>query len=157
MGLKINLKGVDLTLKKFIASLASGTTASKNIFSAFVNAKKFDLRFNAQSIYLSEYLNQSFDATLKRIYIVDDSTLFETFVYRTSEGILTADQIHLFRTSETITADEQVYLDRSGAAQGIDFQVLVPSALASLVTDDVFLASVRKYKLPDKSFEVITY
>ena len=157
MGLKLNLRGVELTLKKFIASLASGIVASKDTFSTFVNAKKLELKFNAQSIYLSEYLNQSFDATLKRIYIIDDATLFETYIYRTSESILAADQAYLFRTSETITEDEQVYLDRSGIAQGIDFQVLVPVALVALVTDAVFLASVRKYKLPDKTFEVITY
>jgi hypothetical protein len=157
MGLKINIRGITESLAKYISTLASGINVTKDAFSTFVNQNKFELKFNAQSIYLSEYLNQVFDSTLKRIYIINDATLFENYFFRTSESIAADEQLYLYRTSETITSDEQVYLDKGGIPTGINFQVAVPIALSSLVTNDVFLASVSKYKLPDKTFEVITY
>ena len=157
MGILLNRNGVNLSLKKFISVLASGINVAKTTFSTFVNQKKFELKFNGQAIYLSEYLNQVFDPTLKRIYIIIDSTLFEVYLFRTSESITVDEQEYLFRTSESITDDEQMYLENGGFSSGIDFQVAVPSALSSLVTDSFFLASVRKYKLADKNFEVITY
>jgi len=157
MGIKINIRGINQSLSKFISVLASGINVTKVDFSTFVNQTKFELKFNAQSIYISEYLNQVFDPIQKRIYIINDATLFENYVFRTSESIAADEQLYLFRTSETITDEEQVYLDKGGIPVGVDFQVAVPLALVSLVTNDVFWASVSKYKLPNKFFEVITY
>jgi len=157
MGIKINIRGVTQSLSGFISVLASGINVTKDDFSTFVNQNKFELKFNSQSIYLSEYLNQVFDSTLKRIYIINDATLFENYFYRTSESLAPDEQLYIYRTSETITSDEQVWLDKGGIPLGVNFQVAVPVALVSLVTNDVFLASVKKYKLPDKEFEVITY
>ena len=157
MGIKVNINGVNEILRRFKGIFASGLNITRLSFSTFVNERKFDLKFNGQAIYISEYLNQLYDPDLKRIYVIIDSTLFENYFYRTSEGILPEDQLYLYRTSETITADEQVYLDKSGFSTGVDFQVAVPLALSSLVTDQLFVANVRKYALPDKQFEVITY
>lgn len=157
MGLKVEIRGSAFSLKKFIQVLSSGVNAARATFYSFVSIQKFELKFNAQSIYLSEYLNQVFDPAQKRIYIVNDATLFESYFYRTSESILAADQLYLFRTSETITDDEQVYLDKGGASSGNDFQVAVPAALSSLVAANFFSASINKYKLPDKGFQIITY
>ena len=157
MGIKIDIIGNEYSLKKFIQVLASGVNAARATFYSFVSTKKLELKFNAQSIYLSEYLNQVFDPIQKRIYIINDSTLFESYFYRTSESILSSEQLYLFRTSETITDDEQVYLDKGGISIGVNFQVAIPSALSSLSSSGFFVASVNKYKLPDKSFEIITY
>lgn len=157
MGLRVNLNGVNSSLKSFLSVFAVGLNVIKSAFSTFVNQKKFELKFNAQSIYLSKYLNQVYDSSLERIYIVNDATLFEQYFYRNSESILLADQLHLYRDSEIIVDAEQVYLDKASGTLGISFQVLVPTALASLVTNPLFLASVNKYKLIDKNFEVITY
>jgi len=157
MGININMRGVNQSLSKFISVLASGINVTKSTFSAFVNQTKFELKFNAQSIYISEYLNQVFDPIQKRIYIINDATLFENYFFRTSESIASDEQLYIFRESETITSDEQVYLDKRGIPVGVDFQVAVPLALVALVTNDVFSASISKYKLPNKFFEVITY
>ena len=156
MGIKINIRGISQSLSGFISVLASGINATKANFSTFVNQNKFELKFNAQSIYISEYLNQVFDSTLKRIYIINDATLFENYFYRTSEGITPDEQLYAFRASEIIADADQIYLGKSGLL-GVNFQVAVPVALVALVTNDVFLASVSKYKLPDKNFEIITY
>ena len=155
MGIKVNIGGVAQSLNKFIEVIASGINYAKDVFYSFVALKKFELQFNAQSIYLCEYLNQVFDPVQKRIYIVNDSVLFETYLFRNSESILLDDQVYLFRNSESITSDEQVYLDRDTISPGINFQVVVPSTLSSLQTNSVFLASIRKYAFVDKSFEVI--
>ncbi len=155
MGLIVKYNTVEQTLKKFINVMGSVLNTTRTVMSDFISLKKYELQFDARSIYLSEYLNQQFDATLKRIYIINDTTLFEVYVYKTSETIPADEETYIFGTAEVITADEEVYLDKEIGLPGTAFFVVIPSALSALQTDPLFIASINKYSLADKTFQII--
>lgn len=155
MGLLVNYSTITETLKKFINVMGVVLNTTRTTFSDFVTLKKFELQFDSRSIYLSKYLNTQFDATLERIYIINDATLTETFVFTTDEVITGPEETYIFDESEVITADEETYLDKQVGLPGTSFQVVLPSALSALQTDPQFLASIDKYRFADKVFSVI--
>jgi len=140
MGLIVKFTNTVQILKKFVNVMGVVLNTTRTTFSDFVSLKKFELQFDARSIYLSKYLNTQFDATLERIYIINDATLID---------------VYLFRTSETITADEETYLDKETGIPGTSFQVVLPPALSALQADPQFIASINKYNLADKVFTII--
>ena len=81
--------------------------------------------------------------------------MIDVFVYKTSETIPLAEETFIFTTAEVITADEEVYLDKEIGLPGTSFQVVLPPALSSLQTDPKFIASIKKYSLADKVFQII--
>ena len=128
---------------------------TRTTFSDFVTLKKFELQFDARSIYLSKYLNTQFDETLERIYIINDATLIDVFIFRISEVITALEEAYIFTTAESITEDEEVYIDKETGIPGTSFQVVLPSALSALQADPQFIASIEKYNLADKVFSII--
>jgi hypothetical protein len=155
MGLKVKFNSVDLILKRFVQVMGTVLNTTRSSLSDFTTLKIFELQFDARTIYLSKYLNEIFDLSLQRIYIINDPTLLPVFIFRTSESITSDEESYLFRTSETIIDDEQIYLDKGATSEDINFQVIIPSALSSLATDPLFIASIKKYSFADKIFEII--
>lgn len=155
MGLIVKYDTITQTLKKFVNVMGTVLNTTRESFSDFVALKKYELQFDARAIYLSEYLNQQFDDVLKRIYIVIDPTLIEVYLFRTSETITTDEETYVYTTAEVITADEETYLDKEIGLPGTSFFVVIPSALSSLQTDPLFIASINKYSLADKVFQII--
>lgn len=155
MGLIVKYNTITQTLRKFINVMGVVLNTTRTVFSDFVALKKFELQFDARSIYLSKYLNTQFDATLERIYIINDATLIDVFIFRTSETIAADEETYIFTTAEVITADEEVYLDKETGIPGTSFQVVLPPALSALQADPNFIASIEKYNLADKVFTVI--
>lgn len=155
MGLIVKYSTITETLKRFVGSIGTVLNTTRTVFSDFVSLKKFELQFDARTIYLSKYLNTQFDAISERIYIINDSTLIDVFIFLISETITALEETYIFRTAEVITADEETYLDKEIGIPGTSFQVVLPSALSVLQADPNFIASIEKYNLADKVFSVI--
>lgn len=155
MGLIVKFTNTVEILKKFVNVMGVVLNTTRATFSDFVALKKFELQFDARSIYLSKYLNTQFDETLERIYIINDATLIDVFIFRISEIITALEETYIFTTAEVITPDEEVYVDKEIGVPGTSFQVVLPPALSALQADPQFIASIEKYSLADKVFTVI--
>lgn len=120
----------------------------KTDFYTFFNAKKYELNFNGQVIYLEHLLNDKFDSSLRRIYIDDLEQLPEYYLSNQEES----NEInYLFNQSEGETPtyiynQEEYDLDN-------DFTIYMPSGL---VFDEMYLkALVNQYKTASKRFNIV--
>lgn len=133
---------------EFFKMCASPLVDLYNAFYAFFAAKKYEMLFNGQVIYMEHVLNDQFDPVNRGIYISDTPPyggavyLFnkieqneETFVFNKAE---LAPPLYLFTNSEVLTWSS--------------FIVNVPS---SVFFDETQLkAYVNKYKIASKNYTI---
>jgi len=117
-------------------------------FYTFYNAKRYELLFNGQVIYLEHLLNDQFDNVNREIYITDAPQV--------------ADEVVLFNEAEQ--NEETVLYNESEGEQPIvlyneseyqywpDFIVHVPSTVA--FDEPRMRAYLDKYKLASKNYEI---
>jgi len=155
MGLIVKYNSIEQTLRRFRDVMSTALNTTKDTFSSFVATKKYDLQFDARSIYFSAYLNQQFDAVQERIYIINSSVLEDTYIYKTSESIASDEEAYTYRTSEIIPIQDEVYLAKLSLNPGISFQVILPNDLSALQTSALFIASIEKYNFTGKTYQII--
>ena len=131
-----------------IKVIMSGVQHVNDLFYAFYSQKKYEIVFSGQIIYLKRYLNDQFDPINRQIWISTNSGFFSEFYYRVAEDL---GEYH-YRVSEGLGPR----LSRVNEnATEFDFTVWVPDTL--IYDASQFNASVNKYKLSDKTFEIQTY
>jgi len=147
MGIIVKL-GTSGQVLKFTKSLLFGLQYINNLFYAYVLVKLDELKYNGQLIYLKKRLNDLFDNSLRRIYIVNTVTVNQTWIFRYTEN----NPVYLYRYGE----ESPIYIKRyTEEFSTSDFTIYIP---ADLVYNQAFFNSVvNRYRLTDKNFTIITY
>lgn len=110
----------------------------------------FFLRWNAQIMYLTKYLNTLYDPVLNRIYILDLVPISNTYLFRKIEG---ATAFFIFRKSEPVSP---VYLRRFSEIQGdLDYTIFFPATIT--IDTDLVTSQVKQYNAAGMRFDIQTF
>lgn len=147
----VQLKPVRLRkakIKAFTKVLVSPIVVLYNDFKSFRLEVLYELNHNGQICRLEGMLNDKFDNSLRRIYIVDAPIVLPLFIHRRAE----AKPVYLRRRSEATPK----YIRRNAElTKGGAFIVKVP---VSLVFDTSMMkALIDKYKLAGKAYKIQTF
>ncbi len=143
--LPINLRKSIITA--YLDTVNITMTGLYNTFYLLFAQIKYDLTFNGQVILLEHLLNDKYDSILRRIYIDEESTGINTFIFNVIED---NEETYIFNNTENGT---NIYLFNNSELSSLaDFTIYVPS-------DVVFeMIQLRKlvdiYKLPTKLYSV---
>lgn len=119
-------------------------------FQEFYQRKKFELTWNGQVCMLEELLNQEFDSQLTRIYITDESTFEQKYIFLKSEN---NENTYVFVNASDINSPfyEDTYIFTNGEEFN-GFIIHVPISLTFNL--DYFNFLVNKYKLPTIQYSI---
>lgn len=150
--IKKNIKK-QLRKPKNLAFLNAAFKALETInisFATIADKLTYELQFNGQKIYLQHYLNDQFDATLRRIYIENTAASNRVTIYFKSEGQAPT---YIYFKSEGMPP---VYLRwKTEATTSTDFIVWVP---VDIVFEEVVMrAKIDKYKYAGKRYTIQTF
>lgn len=116
-------------------------------FYSFYEAKKYELTFNGEVIYLEHLLNDQFDDVLRRIYIDDAEQTPSIYWFNVSED---NEETFLFNNSET--SDELYLFNSATFFTDYDFIVFVPIGL--VYDANLMKYYVNKYRCAGKRFKI---
>ena len=132
-----------------------------NLYSDFMvyqSATIYSLSFTSQTIYLEKLLNDTFNASLTGIYIIDGIVINKTYLFHKNEG---GPRQYLFHKSEH---QSPIYLfHKSEFNVTVDFIIMVPATVYSQLQNNnnqglnSMTALVNKYKLAGKRFTINSY
>lgn len=134
---------------KWLACLMKPMDQLNTTFKNWVADVRGQMYLSGQVLYMEHYLNDLYDATLRRIYIDDGDAGTPFFVYNKAD--LTQNE-YVYNKSESETAP--VLYNHADYAGQVDFIVVIP--WASIPSDDetIMKARVNKYKLAGKRFSI---
>lgn len=136
-------------LVMFAEAMMSPFRALYAAFGANRSANIYRLSHNSQVCYLEAALNDTFDATLRRIYITDGPNVEATRIYLRAEQ----KPRYLYRSSEALPM--YIYSASETIMSGADFIVNVPAALAY---DAARMAALlNDYRLASKTYQINTF
>lgn len=141
-----------LRLPKMIAWLNIVVSPVIYVYQLFLKYRKnklYELSITPQVCRMEALLNDSFDFTLRRIYIDDALEYPPLYLYQDAE----LKPVYLYQDSEN--APQYLFTDGESAALADDFIIFVPVAL---VYDSLQMRSlVKNFKLPGMKFKIQTY
>lgn len=137
------------SLLRFIQALLKGLQSLNNTFNTYTQSIQENIKFNGQKIYLQRRLNDLYDNTQRRIYIVSEQGIETKYIYRNSE--LQTD--YIYRISE---AQTPFYVGRK-AESGAEYDFIVYVPISLLYNDDAFNATITRYIAADKRYIIQTY
>ena len=142
MGIRIS-KGNGNVLR-FLQSCLTGLQTLNNNFFSFVTGVKEDLKFNGQKIYLERRLNDLYDNSQRRIYIINLDNFEITYVFRNSED----QTLFVDRIGE---GEPPLYIARNNEElNDTNFRVMIPSG----VDESMVRVTVDRYIISGLSYEV---
>ena len=147
MGIRVK-KGNGNVLR-YLQACLSGLQTLNDKFYAYIVGVKEDLKFNGQTIYLTRRLNDLYDDTLRRIYIVNEQGITDKYIFYNSER----QTEYVYYTSEASTPFYVGYNSERGV--DYDFVIYVPVSLTYV--EDNFNATLNRYKLKNKRYKIETY
>jgi len=132
----------------FFKAMLSELQYINDLFYNFYELKKYEIIFTGQIIYMKKYLNDQFDPVDRRIYLYTNIGFLSPFFYNISED----DGDYIYNVSEGDGPYLQYYNESISLT---DFTVYVPTSLS--YDANTFNAAIRKYKLEDKTYNIVTY
>jgi len=141
--------GVAMRHLKWLKALMAPMDELNTTFKAWVADIRYQMYLNGQVQYLEHYLNDLYDASLRRIYIEDGNAGVPFFLYNKADGTLNE---YIYNKSEGETAPI-VYNQADYAGQD-DFRVVIPWSTIPSDEETIMKAYVRKYKLAGKRFSI---
>jgi hypothetical protein len=134
---------------RFLQACLSALQTLNNLFNAFTQNAQENIKFNGQKIYLQRRLNDLYDPTQRRIYIVTEQGIETKYIYDNNE--LQTDYVY-----ETIEASAPFYIsDINETGADYDFIIYVPVSL--IYNANAFNATVSRYLAADKIYVIQTY
>jgi hypothetical protein len=128
-------------------------------FQAFRNANLYTLSHDGQVCYLQAALNDTFDSTLRRIYISDPTYDDALFIYEVAElkplwlGLVSEEGTTSYPDPEWLWLTGEAY-----ALTGVQFIVKVPLVVFVALNMHQIKALIDKYRLPSKkNYSIVSY
>jgi len=141
-----------IKFKEYLYSAVKPIQSLHSIFYNFYNQINYQLKFNAQVIYLEHYLNDLYDPTNRGIYIEDVANINYTYIYNKIEGRL---PLYLYNNSE-IPPQQPLHIKHdSELVTTLDFIVKVPIAVTYV--EIIMKNQIKKYNIAGKRFAIQTY
>jgi hypothetical protein len=112
---------------------------------------KYKLTITPQVVYLEKMLNDRYDGTLRRIYIVDGKQYDPQYIYTKAE----LKPLPLYTKGEVAKPKIYLYTKGEGNIVTFDFVVMVPIALT--YNSNEMLSLITNYKLASKLFTIQTF
>ena len=126
------------------------------LFAVNRNANLYNLAHNGQVCYLTAVLNDTFDSTLRRIYISDPAYIDPLFIYLEDElkpvwvGLESEVGSTPYPDPQWVYLESEVY-----TGGGVQFVVNVPAAILNV---PYMKAVINKYRLASKSnYSIVTF
>lgn len=140
-------------VKAFVIVLIGPIVSIYNALILFRDAILYKLTITPQVVYLEKMLNDRYDGTLRRIYIVDGKVYDPLYLYMKSE----LKPLIIYTTGEiSISKPKQfLYTKGEGNIVTFDFVVMVPAGLPYNLNEMVSL--IKTYKLAGKLFTIQTF
>ena len=134
---------------RFLKACLKGLQTLNDTFNAYTLATQEDIKFNGQKIYLQRRLNDLYDNTQRRIYIVTQQGIETKYIWDNAES----QTDFVYDASEATTP---FYIGDTGEIGGeYEFIVYVPASL--VYNDEAFDATIARYKAVDKRYIIQTY
>jgi len=135
--------------KELLQAILSPLESLYNKFLAKRNEIIYKLKFNAQVVYLEHYLNDTYDPTLRRIFIQDKANINYNYLFNSAEN---RTPIYLYNRSES----SPVYVSNDSEYKyAIDYIVKVPS---DITFNQIMMRSqINTYNLAGKQFTIETF
>jgi hypothetical protein len=118
---------------------------------AFRDFVKYKLSITPQVVYLEKMLNDRYDDTLRRIYILDGSSYDPIFIYTEAE----LQPQFLYTESETAKPKTDLFTDGEVGQFTFDFVVYVPADIEFIEIE--MKTRIDEYKLASKFFKIQTF
>lgn len=139
-----------LRLPKRLAWLNGINSQTPWLYTTFMN-QRYDnlyiLQHSSQVVYMQAVLNDAFDSTLRRIYIMDGQDEDPIYIYTVPE----VKPVALYTVTEA--HPDTLYTNGETAVNGYDFIVMVPTVVTY---DPVYMkALVEKFRLASRSNYII--
>jgi hypothetical protein len=122
------------------------------LYNLFINYRNFILykiKITPQVCYMEKMLNDSYDASLRRIYLTDGLTQQAIFIYTEPEN----KPVYVYTETEALPLYN--YLEGETTGAGFDFVVNVPLAVGFQLSE--MTARVNEFKLAGKTFKIQTF
>lgn len=145
--LPIRLRGA-ITVAYFKVAI-SGVEYNYGLFQGARAAHLYELNHTGQVCSLEGALNDRFDNSLRRVYIIDGLVILPLYVYRRVEAKL----VYLRKRSESTGI--KFLRKRGELSMGGTFIIKVPSALSFDANE--MRALTNKYKLAGKAYTIQTF
>lgn len=121
--------------------------------SAFVNSVWTKLSYTGQHLALEEFLNDTYDDTLRRIFIDENNITFETLdIYK--QGETDPSPISIYLQSEVNPAPFSIYKQGEGLG-GDNFTINIPAAVS--FDEDTLRSMVDFYVIAGKNYNIVTF
>ncbi len=145
----------------WLRDLISPIVYLQGLFNAFRRDTLYYLSHNSQVCYMEAVLNDTFDNTLRRIYITDGAYCDAVYIFQDDED----EPVYIDLDSEigddVIDDPDPVplYTDAECYVEGVQFVVMVPTAVAGSPGFDLnrCKAVVNKYRMAGKSNYTVVY
>ncbi len=145
-----------------LKALAKPLQDINGYFTDFSYSIKFKLAFNAQIIYLEQYLNETYPNPYvypSNIHILDTANVIFTYIYNLAEA---RPAIYFFNVSESGAA---TYLsNQSELISGADYIIKIPLSVTTGqdvngvdYNENIFRKRVNFYNLAGNSYELQTF
>lgn len=133
-------------LLAFLKVMVSGVVFLYQDFLRYRKQKLYELMITPQVCYLERLLNDRYDFSLRRIYILDSVFYSPVYFYQEDE----LKPVMMYQESE----NKPVYFYTDGEAGTIkdDFVIMVPSSIP--FDQNEMRSLVNKYKLPGKRYKI---
>ncbi len=138
----------------WIESLLKGVQFINDMFNTCALETKYLMSLSGQVIYLEHYLNDLFDADLRRIFISDGALTLPPYLYNIADGHTPPFYLHNIADGEA-----PFYLYNSNDyAVGGEFIVNVPAdiILTALITSKI-KAAVNRYRQAGARFTIVSF
>lgn len=120
---------------------------------AFITDVWTKLSYTGQHLALEEFLNDTYDDTLRRIFITEnDLTTPRLDLYKDGETIPAP--ISLYKDGEPIPAPISLYKDGEGLG-GDNFTINIPAAIT--FDEDTLRSLVDFYVIAGKNYNIVTF
>lgn len=135
----------------WLKALCAPTNTIHTAFTTFTTEKIYEQNFTGQVISLERLLNDTFDNSMRRIYL-SEGNREELFVFNSGEGFAAGNESFVFVGSGT--GEQNIFLGDNSTLL-YDFVVNIPTGLSY---DSARLnALIRKYKLAGKKYIIQTF
>lgn len=136
---------------QYIYSMINELKQVNGRFVTFSDDVQFRVKFDSRVIYLEEYLNLTYDATLKRIFISDGNLNDRNYIFNYLEG---RDSGITMRNQGESMTDISHLRNRVESFTEYDYIINIPTAI-TFVENEV-RARVNKYNAAGMRYNIVT-
>lgn len=142
---------------EYMAALLAPLQVINGYFASHVETIRYDLKFNGQVMYLEHLLNDTFDDSLRRVYI-DDPAGQQIFTPYLFNKIEMQPPLHLYNVADAKPLLDNIVLRNTPElVVTTDFVVHVPAAVFNPTIQTQMSDLIDRYRIAGKRYTFQTF